>query len=127
VIVNSTSANDATAQAVVAVSGDRASVVSCDIAELIALTRRAALVIAGDTRPLHLAAALERPVVALFGPTDPKRNGPYGTRAAVLRHGAERRDHRRLEAPEAGLLEISVDEVVEAAVKMLHHDIDAIR
>jgi heptosyltransferase-1 len=76
-------------------------------------------VIAGDTGPLHLAAALERPVVALFGPTDPARNGPFGTKARVLRHGTERRDHRRLAEPEAGLLEITVDEVVAASLELL--------
>lgn len=119
VVVNAASTNDATAGAVVAASGGRAAVVPCDLAELIALTRRAALVIAGDTGPLHLAAALEKPVVALFGPTDPKRNGPYGTRAVVLRHGGERRDHRRLAEPEAGLLEITADEVVEGALRLL--------
>jgi len=95
-----------------------------DLSKLIALLRRASLVIAGDTGPLHLAAALERPVVALFGPTDPARNGPYAAgpyenRARVLRHGPERRDHRRLAEPEAGLLEITVDEVVRAAVELL--------
>ncbi|HXG57480.1 MAG TPA: lipopolysaccharide heptosyltransferase I [Thermoanaerobaculia bacterium] len=35
-------------------------------------------VIGGDTGPLHLAAALGRPVVGLYGPTSPRRNGPYG-------------------------------------------------
>jgi heptosyltransferase-1 len=119
VAVNAASEDDATAQAVVRASTGTAVVVPSDLPELIALTRRAKLVIAGDTGPLHLAAALERPVVALFGPTDPARNGPYGTRVRVLRHGAERRDHRRLSEPEAGLLEITVDEVVEAAVELL--------
>lgn len=119
VAVNAASEDDSTAQAVVKTSTGTAVVVPCDLPELIALTRRAELVIAGDTGPLHLAAALERPVVALFGPTDPTRNGPYGTRARILRHGAERRDHRRLSDPEAGLLEITVDEVVEAAMELL--------
>ena len=49
---------------------------SCTISELIALTRRARLFIGGDTGPLHLAAALRVPVVAIYGPTDPARNGP---------------------------------------------------
>src|SRR5581483_6783773 len=55
------------------------------ISELIAVTRRASLFIGGDTGPLHLAAALKIPVVALYGPTDPARTGPYGTRNVVLR------------------------------------------
>ena len=92
------SEDDPVAQAVVRASGGTAVAVPADVREMIALTRRAGLVIAGDTGPLHLAAALERPVVALFGPTDPARNGPYGTAgtiARVLRHAASREDHSR--------------------------------
>jgi heptosyltransferase-1 len=119
VLVSASVAEDATAEAVRSSSEGFAAVFPCDLRQLIALTRRATLVIAGDTGPLHLAAALERPVVALFGPTDPARNGPYGTRSRVLRHGPERRDHRRLQEPEAGLLEITVDEVTNAATDLL--------
>jgi lipopolysaccharide heptosyltransferase I len=46
--------------------------------ELSALLRNARLVIGGDTGPLHLAAALGTPVIGLYAPTDPARNGPYG-------------------------------------------------
>jgi ADP-heptose:LPS heptosyltransferase len=42
------------------------------------------LLVSGDSGPMHLAAALGRPTVALFGPTSPQRTGPYGTRSAVL-------------------------------------------
>jgi heptosyltransferase-1 len=124
VLVNAHSMDDALANAVARASGGHAVVFPCDMAQLIALTRRAALVIAGDTGPLHLAAALKRPLVALFGPTDPARNGPYGSgalskRSRVLRHGGERRDHKRRDDPEAGLLEISVHEVAEAALDLL--------
>jgi heptosyltransferase I len=119
VLVNASLSEDTIAEEVKASSEGFAAVFPCDLPQLIALTRRASLVIAGDTGPLHLAAALERPVVALFGPTDPARNGPYRTRSRVLRHGPERRDHRRLKEPEPGLLEITVDEVTEAALKLL--------
>jgi len=122
VAVNAVSEDDPTAQEVVRASGGVAVAVPTDVPELIPLTRRAGVVIAGDTGPLHLAAALERPVVALFGPTDPARNGPYGTKARVLRHGPERRDHRRLQDPEAELLKISVDEVVSATMELLGAD-----
>jgi heptosyltransferase I len=47
------------------------------ITDLVAMTRAAALVVSGDTGPLHIATAVGTPVVALFGPTDPARNGPY--------------------------------------------------
>ena len=55
----------------------------CSIEQLIAITRRVSLTIAGDTGPLHLACALGRPVVGIYGPTDPSRNGPYGTRSGA--------------------------------------------
>ena len=41
------------------------------------LLKQAQVVVGGDTGPMHLAVAVGTPVVALFGPTDPKRNGPY--------------------------------------------------
>jgi ADP-heptose:LPS heptosyltransferase len=57
------------------------------IKELIALLRRVSLLITNDSGPMHLAAALGTPIVALFGPTDPRRTGPYGPGHAVLRSG----------------------------------------
>jgi heptosyltransferase I len=93
--------------------------ISCSISELIALTRRARLLIGGDTGPLHLAAALKIPVVAIFGPTNPARNGPFGNRSIVLRSATSTTDHTRRREPEQGLLEISADEVIAAAGKLL--------
>jgi heptosyltransferase-1 len=87
---------------------------------LIALTRRVALAIAGDTGPLHLACALGRPVVGIYGPTDPRRNGPFGTEFKVLRSPESRRDHTRYAAPEAGLLTICLEEVLSAAEELLN-------
>ena len=52
---------------------------------LIDATRRATAVVGVDSGPLHLAAALGKPGVAIFGPTDPARNGPYRSTMAVLR------------------------------------------
>jgi heptosyltransferase-1 len=89
------------------------------VGQLISLVRRAAVVIAGDTGPLHLAAALERPVVGIFGPTDPARNGPYGTRSRVLRDATSLTSHKRKGQTEAGMLQITADEVVQAAKEML--------
>lgn len=87
---------------------------------LIAITRRVALVVAGDTGPLHLACALGRPVVGIYGPTDPARNGPFGTAFRVLRHPESIRDHTRREAPEAGLLTIQPPDVLHAAFELLY-------
>jgi lipopolysaccharide heptosyltransferase II len=57
------------------------------IAELRGLLAGAALLLAGDTGPLHLAAALGRPVVGVYGPTDPTNTGPLGTASAAVRLG----------------------------------------
>jgi len=110
---------DSTADAVVKASGGNASALPCNVSQMIALVRRASLVIAGDTGPLHLAAALGRPVVGLYGPTDPARNGPYGTRSRVLRHAVSVTDHSRRASTEEGLMRITVDEVVAAALELL--------
>ena len=91
----------------------------CSITELIALTRRAKLFVGGDTGPMHMAAALQVPVVAIFGPTDPARNGPFGTRSIVLRNPASPTTHARRSRPDEGLLEITADSVVAAARKLL--------
>jgi heptosyltransferase-1 len=107
------------AEAAQSASGGAAEAMNCTVTELIALTRRARLFIGGDTGPLHLAAALEIPVVAIFGPTDPARNGPYGTRSIVLRNPASATTHARSSQPDAGLLEIGPDAVVAAARRLL--------
>ena len=71
-------ADEARAAAVVAASGGTAvSAPRTDLVELASLLRAAALVVSGDTGPLHLAAALGTPVVGLYGPSDPDRNGPW--------------------------------------------------
>lgn len=96
-----------------------------NIGQLIACTRRASLFLGGDTGPLHLAAALRVPVVGIYGPTDPSRNGPYGTRSRVLRHPESRRDHSRKSEPEAGLLTITPNDVLEAARQLLEEKREA--
>jgi heptosyltransferase-1 len=107
------------ANQVVAASGSKAVAISCSLGELIALTRRARLFIGGDTGPLHLAAALQVPVVAIFGPTDPARNGPYGTKSIVLRDPASRTSLSHTSAPDPGLLRITADAVIAAARTLL--------
>ena len=102
-----------------AASGATARAMSCSVTELIALTRRAQLFVGGDTGPLHLAAALQVPVVAIFGPTDPARNGPYGARSVVLRSAESITSHARRADPEEGLLAINSDAVVAAARRLL--------
>ena len=118
-LVNAESPEDATGRRVVEASGGAATLVPCSVGQMIAVVRRAGVVIAGDTGPLHLAAALERPVVGLYGPTNPARNGPYGTESRVLRHSSSRVDHSRHRETEEGLMQITAEEVVEAALELL--------
>ena len=87
--------------------------------ELMAILRGADCVVAGDTGPLHLADALGARVVAIFGPTDPQRNGPYlgrreTGRAIVLRAENVASTYKREDAPHPSLLQVSVDDVFRA-------------
>ncbi|MBL8174428.1 MAG: glycosyltransferase family 9 protein [Bryobacterales bacterium] len=77
------------------------------IAGLIDATRRARAVIGVDSGPLHLAAALGKPGVALYGPTDPGRNGPYGGTMRVLRDAGAVTSYKRLGAADASMLAIT--------------------
>ena len=117
-IVNVGPGESALAEVVCGNADTRSFRMTGSIGQLIACTRRASLFIGGDTGPLHLAAALQVPVVGIYGPTDPARNGPYGTRSRVLRHPASRRDHSRKNEPEAGLLTITARDVLEAAQQL---------
>ena len=126
-LVNFGPGEESLARAVEAASSGAATALSCSVGELIAFTRRAQLFIAGDTGPMHLAAALRVPVVAIFGPTSPARNGPFGTRSVVLRsalssatdtaeRAAARSSRRR---PDPGLMAITGQDVLQAARQLL--------
>lgn len=65
------------------------------IAGLIDATRRAHAVVGVDSGPMHLAAALSKPGIAIFGATDPARNGPYGGSLRVLRSPAATTTYKR--------------------------------
>ena len=118
-LVNYGPGEEELAAAVEAASQGAARRISCSVSELIALLRRARLFVGGDTGPMHMAAALRVPVVAIFGPTNPARNGPFATRSAVLRSASSVTDHTRRRETEQGLLEISVADVVAATRKLL--------
>ena len=114
VMVNSSHADDLLAATVVEASGGAAHVEVCDVAGLVALMRRVTVLVGGDSGPMHMAAALGVPVVALFGPTDPARNGPWGPGAnVVLRNAASVTSYKRT-AMDAGLASLQVDAVVKA-------------
>jgi heptosyltransferase-1 len=78
-----------------------------DLPRLLAVLRRASVVVAADTGPLHLAAALGRPCVGLYGPTRPARNGPYGS------------GHRTFEAPDGRPASIPAAAVATAVLERL--------
>ena len=118
-IVNYGPGEEELAREVEAASGRSARGLRCTISELIALTRRARLFIGGDTGPLHLAAGLNVPVVGIYGPTNPARNGPYGTTSIVLRNPASATSHARVPQPDESMLKITVESVVEAARTLL--------
>lgn len=118
-LINFGPGEDALAKAAESTAAGAVRSISCSVSELIALTRRARLFIGGDTGPLHLAAAMQVPVVAVFGPTNPLRNGPFGTRSIVLRSPSSKTSHARRVEPDAGLLEITPSAVLHAAQALL--------
>jgi heptosyltransferase-1 len=89
------------------------------IAGLIDATRRATAVIGLDSGPLHLATSLDKSGVALYGPTDPARNGPYGGRFVVLRAPFAVTSHKRRGEPDASMRAISPDDVFRALAPIL--------
>jgi ADP-heptose:LPS heptosyltransferase len=91
------------------------------LVDFVELARRAQLVVAADTGPLHLACAVGTPVVAVFGPTEPARNGPFAADDAVVRRApACAPCYSRTCQRHAGLMaEISAREVLEAATRRL--------
>jgi len=82
--------------------------------QLIYTTRRAAAVVGVDSGPLHLAAALGKPGVAIFGPTDPARNGPYGGTLRVLRTAGVETTYKRGAAIDESMRRITPAEVFAA-------------
>jgi heptosyltransferase-1 len=81
---------------------------------LIDATRRAAAVVGLDSGPMHLAAAIGVAGVALFGPTDPARNGPVGRSFTVLREAGARTSYRRRDQVDESMARITVDQVMDA-------------
>jgi heptosyltransferase-1 len=81
---------------------------------LIHATRRAVAVVGVDSGPLHLAAALGKPGVAIYGPTDPARNGPYGDSLQVLRSPAAVTTYKRGASIDEAMRAVSPAQVFEA-------------
>ncbi len=109
------------AEAVRLVAGETEPVLfSGELPQLIALLRGAAFFVGGDSGPLHLTVALGTPVIGLYGPTDPARNGPYSPADVVVRNaGPEETTYKRDSAPALSMRSITVDQVVAAVQRRL--------
>lgn len=118
-VVNVGPSESALAETVLESSGGHAMPIRCNIAQLIALLRQASLFVGGDTGPMHLANLLGTPVVALFGPTDPARNGPHFQPSEMLRDPASTTSYSHSRSRDAGLRQITVAQVLAAARSVL--------
>lgn len=91
------------------------------LADLVALARGASLMVSGDTGPTHVAAALGTPIVGLYGPTRPARNGPMAPQDVTVSRDAICQCHhlRRCRLDRMCLLDIDVPEVLDAVERRL--------
>lgn len=107
----------AASAAVAASAGAALLAPATTITDIVAVMATARLVVSGDTGPLHIAAAVGAPIVGVFGPTNPRRNGPWRPEDTVVSRfeqcscAYERRCHM----PSRCIDDISVDDVVAAA------------
>jgi ADP-heptose:LPS heptosyltransferase len=91
------------------------------IRDLVALSRGAALFVTGDTGPAHIAAAVGTPIVGLYGPTRPSRNGPWGADDVTVSRASVCQCHhlRECRLKTMCLEDIRVDEVLDAIARRL--------
>ena len=94
---------------------------STTVGDLAALVRDAALVVSGDTGPLHIAAAMGAPLLGLYGPTWPERNGPWDPNDEVISRAASCVCHHKRQCLRGApcINEITMDEVIAAAERRL--------
>jgi lipopolysaccharide heptosyltransferase I len=109
------------AEVTAATHAGSAMVFPCTLLEFVALARRAAIFVGGDTGPLHLAASQRTPIVGLYGPTDSRRNGPFDVRDTVVERTdlACRVDCYRRRCDHWECLDITVETVLRAAAARL--------
>lgn len=95
-----------------------------DFAQLCRLLKSASLLVTNDSAPLHIADALKTPVLAIFGPTDPRKYGPRASGSAAVRRvlfcspcerAQCRFDHECMK-------ELSVDEVYQKSLQILNDE-----
>ena len=113
------------AQELISAAGSRPPIaLPLGLGPLMALLRRSKFVVSADTGPLHLASALGTPVVGLYGPTDPARNGPYSgpsqIQSIVIRNpGKSETTYRRGASYSSPMLSITVDQVADAVARLV--------
>jgi heptosyltransferase-1 len=91
------------------------------ISGLIHATRRAEAIVGLDSGPVHLAAALKKPGVALYGPTDPVCTGPFGDSFEVLRTENAETTYKRHGQIQASMKKISAEQVADALLRNIAH------
>lgn len=91
------------------------------VAGLIDGTRRATAVVGVDSGPLHLAAALHKPGVALYGPTDPKMTGPFGGTFTVIRSADVETTYKRHGKIHLSMRAVTPQQVAEALLRSLRN------
>jgi lipopolysaccharide heptosyltransferase I len=97
-----------------------AAAIRLGLGPLMALMRRAQVVVSADSGPLHIASALGTPVVGLYGPTDPALNGPYSKEDIVVRNvQISETTYHRGKSYSASMLSITVDQVCDAVERRL--------
>jgi heptosyltransferase-1 len=110
------------AQAVVDASSGAARVAPpTQIADLVELSRQASVIVSGDTGPLHVAAAVGTPAIGLYGPTSPRRNGPWDSRDVMVSRfeGCECHYQRECRIADWCLNRVTVAEVTAAIQQRL--------
>jgi len=119
-VINYGPGEEELAAAVKAASGDaEPAAYDGELGQLMALLQGAECIVGGDTGPLHLAIALGTKAVAIFGPTNPARNGPYPPQHFVLRDPDAVTTHDRDSGTAPSLLKISVEQVFAALQQRL--------
>jgi len=107
----------------VVAASDGAAILSprTSVADLVALCRGAALMISGDTGPTHIATALGTPIVGIYGPTRPSRNGPWSPADVVVTRDpiCECLHLRRCRRATMCLMDVEAEEVLTAVERRL--------
>jgi lipopolysaccharide heptosyltransferase I len=126
VMVGSSSERDSIDQLIESIDEPRVCVSSLagrtTVGELMAIIEGAHLVIANDSAPLHIAVGFSRPLIGLFGPTDPAEVGPYGALDHVLRPSAASgsgHDYRSASTSCDDMSGISLEQVLSRAIQVL--------